>query len=153
QDSRDRMAGYRYAMEEAGLGAQATVVEATGSTVQAGEAAFSAFLGASRPTAVFACNDPLAIGVVRAARAAGWRVPDDLSVVGFDGTLLAEVCDPPLATVVQPIEEMGKTAVALLHERLTCETTTPRKVVVQPLLREAASASVPSDVHRTEEGV
>jgi DNA-binding LacI/PurR family transcriptional regulator len=67
------------------------------------------------PTAVLVMSDALAAGVVRGAFEAGLRVPDDLSVVGFDGVPSAELTDPPLTTVAQPIEHKGElTARALL---------------------------------------
>ncbi len=72
---------------------------------------------AARPTAVFAGNDEMAVGVYQAARRAGFRVPEDLSIVGFDDTPMASRIWPPLTTVRLPIREMGKAAAALLiHE-------------------------------------
>jgi LacI family transcriptional regulator len=62
------------------------------------------------PTAVFAASDQIALGAVHAARAHGLRVPDDLSVVGFDDTQVASVTSPPLTTVRQPLREMGMVA-------------------------------------------
>ncbi len=66
------------------------------------------------PTAIFAFNDMLAIGVLQAARQRGIRVPEDLSVVGFDDTFEASIVTPTLTTVRQPLAEMGRMAVALL---------------------------------------
>ena len=66
------------------------------------------------PTAIFAFNDNIAIGALRAARARGLRVPEDLSVVGFDDIEHAEIVTPTLTTVRQPLAEMGRTAVSLL---------------------------------------
>ena len=63
-----------------------------------------------RPTAVFAASDEVAAGVIEAARARGLRVPEDLSVVGFDDTELARYGSPPLTTVRQPLREMGAVA-------------------------------------------
>jgi len=63
------------------------------------------------PTAVFAGNDEQALGVVEAARTRGLRIPEDLSVVGFDDTQLARMASPPLTTVRQPLREMGAVAV------------------------------------------
>jgi len=66
------------------------------------------------PTAIFAFNDNLAIGAVQAAQARGLRVPEDLSVVGFDDVEPATIVTPALTTVRQPLAEMGRTAVSLL---------------------------------------
>jgi LacI family transcriptional regulator len=63
------------------------------------------------PTAVFAGSDETALGVIEAARARGLRVPEDLSVVGFDDTPVARLAAPPLTTVRQPLREMGAVAV------------------------------------------
>jgi LacI family transcriptional regulator len=62
------------------------------------------------PTAVFAGNDEIALGVIETARTRGMRVPEDLSVVGFDDTRLARMASPPLTTVRQPLREMGGVA-------------------------------------------
>ena len=66
------------------------------------------------PTAVFAFNDNMAIGALRAARARGLRVPADLSVVGFDDSEQATTATPALTTVRQPVDAMGRIAVSLL---------------------------------------
>ena len=70
------------------------------------------------PTAIFAFNDNQAVGVMRAARARGLSIPDDLSVVGFDDSELAEIVVPGLTTVRQPLAEMGRMAVSLLMRLL-----------------------------------
>jgi LacI family transcriptional regulator len=62
------------------------------------------------PTAIFAANDEMALGVLEAARTRGLRVPEDLSVVGFDDTEVARVAAPPLTTVAQPLRRMGGVA-------------------------------------------
>ena len=67
-----------------------------------------------RPTAIFACNDEMAVSVLQEARARGIRVPEDLSVVGFDDTMVAQIAAPALTTVHQPLEEVGRMAVNLL---------------------------------------
>jgi LacI family transcriptional regulator len=70
------------------------------------------------PTAVFAFNDLIAIGVMRAARLRGVRIPEELSVVGFDDTFEASIVTPALTTVRQPLAEMGRMAVNLLLRQL-----------------------------------
>jgi LacI family transcriptional regulator len=66
------------------------------------------------PTAIFASSDLQAVGVLRAAHELGLRVPEDLAVIGFDGTKESEYCWPPLTVVAQPIQEMARTAVQLV---------------------------------------
>ncbi|MFV2084853.1 substrate-binding domain-containing protein [Micromonospora sp. LOL_021] len=106
--------GYRSAIDAAGLAAQVDLVVHAGLNREDGEAAAQELLRRpDRPTAVFACNDLQALGVYRAARKAGLRVPTDLSVVGFDDLPVADLVDPPLTTVHQPLIEMAATATEL----------------------------------------
>jgi len=112
-----RMEGYQAAI--AGAGAPAPECVMAGISVEAGARAFHQLLeGARRPTAVLAMSDMAAIGVMSAARASGLRVPDDLSVVGFDDLPMAAWTNPPLTTVHQPIVEKGRLAARLLIERM-----------------------------------
>jgi len=69
---------------------------------------------ADRPTAIFAFNDNTAIGALRVARERGIRVPEDLSIVGFDDSEQSAIVTPALTTVRQPLAEMGRMAVSLL---------------------------------------
>ncbi len=75
-----------------------------------------------RPTAVFAASDATALGVVEAARRRGLRVPDDLSVVGFDDTVLATLATPALTVVRQPLPDMGRVALRTLLRLIAGET-------------------------------
>lgn len=135
--SAERRRGFATVLEKAGL--EPVVVEADGSDLQAGFRASQGLLSLKpRPTAVFCANDMLAIGVLQAAAATGVRVPEELSVVGFDGTALAQIASPPLTTVVQPMREMGRAAVQLLIESLQ-NGGTPRRVVLDPHLRQGGS--------------
>ena len=70
-----------------------------------------------RPTAIFAGNDEMAVGVYVAARKAGLRIPEDLSIVGFDDTPISARIWPPLTTVRSPIREVGRAAADLLLKR------------------------------------
>lgn len=109
-----RTAGFTSAMAGAGLPVDpALVVEAQASR-EGGYAAGRALLALDDPpTAVFASNDLQAIGVYQAAREAGMRVPEDLSVVGFDDVPVAAWVDPPLTTVHQPLTQMAVAATEL----------------------------------------
>ncbi|MFB9750101.1 LacI family DNA-binding transcriptional regulator [Paenibacillus hodogayensis] len=94
-----------------------------------------------RPTALFCCNDLLAIGALQAAKELGVKVPRDLSIVGFDNTILATVTDPPLTSVSQPTESMGKLAVDLIIEQLKTKVgSTPRRVLSPELCIRGSSA-------------
>ncbi len=70
------------------------------------------------PTAVFCHNDVMAIGAMQQAKRLGMRVPQDISIVGFDDIQFAEYCDPPLTTVSQPRYEIGRQAMLMLLELL-----------------------------------
>jgi LacI family repressor for deo operon, udp, cdd, tsx, nupC, and nupG len=69
---------------------------------------------AERPTALFCENDEMAIGALKRIRQAGLRVPEDISLVGFDDIPMAAYCDPPLTTISQPAESFGEKAVEML---------------------------------------
>ncbi len=115
--SRARLDGYRGALERAGLLLDEQLVRPGDFRVKAGyEQARALFDLEDRPTAIFAGSDLSALGVLRAAREAGLRVPEDLSVVGFDDIPLAEWSTPSLTTVRQPLTEMAAVAVRILLE-------------------------------------
>jgi DNA-binding LacI/PurR family transcriptional regulator len=118
---RQRLAGYRDALIEAGIEPRAEwLIELDSLDYDAGEraAAQLASLGDARPTAAFAVSDTLAIGVMNGFRGAGFSVPDDVAVVGFDDIAVAAHVDPPLTTVSQPMQLLGETAADLLLKRL-----------------------------------
>ncbi|HEY7595564.1 MAG TPA: LacI family DNA-binding transcriptional regulator [Actinophytocola sp.] len=106
-----RMHGYRAAMEAEKAPVPRTYVRHGEFTFETGQLGAAALLDlAEPPTAVFTGNDEIALGVIETARTRGLRVPEDLSVVGFDDTLLARMASPPLTTVRQPLREMGGVA-------------------------------------------
>jgi DNA-binding LacI/PurR family transcriptional regulator len=110
-----RLAGYRAAFAAAGADIPDDRVVAGRASIEGGASAFHrAWALGLRPTAVLAMSDVMAIGVMSAARELGLRIPDDLSVVGFDDIDLAAHVDPPLTTVHQPIRQKGADAVRLL---------------------------------------
>jgi LacI family transcriptional regulator len=115
----DRRRGYRAALAAAGiLPDPALEVEAEPEIAPGREAAHHLLDLPDPPTAIFGFNDNIAIGVIQAARARGLRVPDDLSIVGFDDVEHATIVTPALTTVRQPLAEMGRTAVSLLNRLL-----------------------------------
>jgi len=108
--SQARLHGYRAALEAAAVEVPKAYVRNGGSHYEDGVAGAAVLLNRERPTAVFAATDELAAGAIEAARARGMRVPEDLSVVGFNDTEIARFLSPPLTTVRQPLREMGRIA-------------------------------------------
>ncbi|WP_424533364.1 LacI family DNA-binding transcriptional regulator [Sphaerisporangium viridialbum] len=107
-----RLHGYRAAMEAAGAPVPPSYVRTRHFHYQDGVAGGAALFDLIEPpTAIFAGCDEIALGVLEAARARGLRVPEDLSIVGFDDTQIARMGSPPLTTVRQPLRKMGGVAV------------------------------------------
>jgi LacI family transcriptional regulator len=86
------------------------------------------------PTAVIGINDLVAIGAIRAIKAAGLKVPQDISVTGFDGTYISELVDPQLTTVYQNYEEIGKVAVETIMGVIADEKVPKEKIIKTKLL-------------------
>jgi LacI family transcriptional regulator len=133
-----RVAGWRRALEEAGV-EPAAVLHGDFHPAAGASAARALLAGRRPPTAVFACNDLMAIGVLRAAAALGRRVPGDLAVVGYDDIELSAYVTPPLTTVAQPKRELGREAVRLLLERIASPRQAARRAVLPVELRVRAS--------------
>ncbi|PZG08494.1 LacI family DNA-binding transcriptional regulator [Nonomuraea aridisoli] len=106
-----RLHGYRAAMESEGAPVLPGYVRSGHFRYHDGVEGGAAVLDLPRPpTAIFAGSDEMAVGIMEAARARGLRIPEDLSIVGFDDTQIAQVTSPPLTTVRQPLREMGGVA-------------------------------------------
>ena len=117
--TKDREYGYRAAMKQAGLPiAEGWVVEGQLTIAGARKATRELINNNRRPTAIFCANDEMAIGCLHEAKSAGLRVPDDISVIGFDDIRYAEVTDPPLTTISQPAEEIGERVMYRLCRRI-----------------------------------
>ena len=115
ESSRLRAAGYRDALTRAGIAVdEDLIVEGGYSHAESAQAAVRLFDMPHPPSAIFAANDISAKEVLAVAHARGIRVPEDLSVVGFDDIPSAIATDPPLTTVRQPLTDMGRAAVDLL---------------------------------------
>ncbi|MDH6169495.1 LacI family transcriptional regulator [Variovorax boronicumulans] len=141
--SEQRIEGWRMALAENGAVPNAdALLWRGGFTSQGGYEAMHAILRTEQPpSAVFVCNDLMAIGALRAAHESGVRVPDELSIVGFDDIELSAYTSPPLTTVAQPKERIGALAVDMLLERVGGKRRDARKVVLQPELRVRASTA------------
>jgi LacI family transcriptional regulator len=109
--ARERLHGYREALESAGIEVDPTLTGSGRFAAETGAALTATMLDLDEPpTAVFAASDSIAVGVIRVARQRGLEVPGDLSVVGFDDTYNAKWVEPPLTTVKQPLRQMGRVA-------------------------------------------
>ena len=108
---RERRAGFEEAMASAGLEVDEALVRPGSYTFESGVSAGQALVELeNRPTAIFACNDEMAIGAMIAARRSGLLIPEDVSIVGFDDTPLSSHVWPSLTTVRWPIVDMARTA-------------------------------------------
>lgn len=145
--SQDRLRGFLAEVRKDGRGTVQEIV-AEGFGLEAGYQALADGMDKSRPpTAIFATTDMLALGVLRVL--ADWRlkVPEEVSVVGYDGTLLGALASPPLTTIRQPLEEMVRTAVATLLELIADPDRLPRKVVLPPALVLRQSTRTKNQAH------
>ena len=113
--SRDRIAGYRAALEDAGVEVDSTLIRPGGFVMETGYEQTCALLDLPEPhTAIFAGSDVQAMGAYSALRARGLSVPHDISIIGFDDVPLASIVTPALTTIRQPLVEMGRVATTML---------------------------------------
>lgn len=127
---RRKLAALAAEADRAGIEAQ---VENALFSIEGGHAAGSRLIDAG-VTGIICGSDQLALGAVRAARRAGKAVPEDLSVVGFDDSALMTCTAPPLTTVRQPIEAMGRAVVAMLVNQIDGVPVSPDELLFEPEL-------------------
>jgi LacI family transcriptional regulator len=143
QGTKRRLAGYQRALTTARLGKTAKVIEA-GYSTENGRNALRAWMsrnaGGTMPTALFCANDAVALGCMEVLSQAGLRVPEDISVVGFDDTLAARTSTPQLTTLRQPLRQMGARAVELLIKPETAPQTKGELIIfpTQAIIRASA---------------
>ncbi len=122
--SQDRAEGYRRALSEAGIAFDESMVIEGDWSATSGQDALLSFIEQGRvPTAVFAQNDRMAMGVLRAARDANIKVPTQLAVIGVDDMPLSSYFDPPLTTMRQDIPRIGREATRMLLDMIQKKTT------------------------------
>ncbi|CAL9398694.1 substrate-binding domain-containing protein [Streptomyces sp. Tu 3180] len=138
-----RIAGYRSALAAAGVRHRAEYVRHTGSGETAARRMRELLDLPEPPTAVFVCSDRMALGVYEALAERGLRVPDDLSVVGFDDLPEARWLAPPLTTVRQPRAEMAATALHLLLRMMDGHRPESTRTELSTRLVERASTAPP----------
>lgn len=141
----ERRRGYTDAMVRAGLDPDAQVHLSGAFSEDFGVGALSHILAASSsPTAVFAASDTIALGIMLGAKNLGVRVPDDLSIAGFDDTPGAGYVTPRLTTVRTPVDRMAASALTLLVERIDHGSTAVQRVVTPVALVVGESTAPPA---------
>ncbi len=127
----DRLEGYKEALAEAGIPFEKDLIAEGDFTMWSGlNAAFQFCNMKVRPTAVFSMNDEMAIGAMQTLKNQGIRIPEDMSVTGFDDIAYSKYSDPSLTTISQPAEEMGKMAMDMLLKVIEGEPLSQRECVL-----------------------
>jgi LacI family transcriptional regulator len=140
--NQDRLDGYKSALQAAGLGFESRHTMTGYFTEESGAAGMARVLEADpKIDAVFAANDLMAFGAMRALRIAGRRIPDDVAVVGFDDIPASAVTHPPLTTVHQPLYEMGRMAAGMVMAAVRGEPIQGRVELPTSLVVRASTVS------------
>lgn len=150
-DAGERWEGFLAAHRRAGLSPAMEPVVCAFREAEGRRAAARLFASTSRPTAVVAANDEIALGALDAARAAGIRVPDALAITGWDDIPMTRHVSPALTSVRQPMVDLGRRAAALLDERITTNRTEPRHEVLPTELVVRSSCGCNPPPNRKEE--
>lgn len=142
-NARDRLKGFRRALKECNILIPAEFVQESSFDRKGGYAAAMKLLTMeTRPSAIFAQNDLMAMGVLQAIREVGLKCPEDISLFGFDGLDVMELIDPPLSSVQQPGYQLGELGVQLLVNRVNDpETECSHRVLPTELLLRASVAA------------
>lgn len=144
----ERLRGFKRALAEAKIPIEPDYIQEAGFERNSGYQAAKRLLRMlPRPTAIFACNDLMALGVLLAAKELGLHCPDDLSVVGFDNLEFSELTAPALTTVNQPGYQLGTTAARVLLGRIAGTPQPRQNIVLATELKIRNSAAPPSTPH------
>jgi LacI family transcriptional regulator len=146
ESARLREQGYRRALAAAGIERDPALIRVGGyEPASATEPARRMLEAPDRPTAVFAANDVSAIETMSVARSLGLKVPDDLSVIGFDNVPESALCEPPLTTIDQSIQQMGFDAVGLLIQLIEGSPVSQTQITLPTRLVVRQSCRPPTD--------
>jgi len=129
--SRNRIRGYRQALDKFSVPYTEDYIIETGFLMEEGQAVMEQLLADDNiPDAIFAANDPTAIGAMKAIKKAGLKIPDDIALVGFSESKMADVVDPALSSVSQPTFEIGRITAELLLRQINSEGFAAPQTVV-----------------------
>lgn len=127
----ERLAGYRLGLEQSGLHYDRKLVRSGGSRIDPASRAVQGMLSVvDPPTAVVPGNNAMTVGVLRGLRSIGAQVPNDVAIAAFDDLALADLLNPPLTAMAQPIERMGDLAARLLFKRIAGFDGPPARIVL-----------------------
>ncbi|MDO9546105.1 MAG: LacI family DNA-binding transcriptional regulator [Pelolinea sp.] len=136
----ERVEGYKDSLREHGLIVDEKMILTGNFDVASGlQCANNFFEMDERPTAIFACNDQMAVGVIQSAAAHNLKVPDDISLVGFDDINLSRYTVPPLTTISQPLHEIGEQALNCMIEKIKDPNKSPKTITLNLRLAERQS--------------
>jgi DNA-binding LacI/PurR family transcriptional regulator len=142
--SRRKLAAFEATSSRNGGDPAVELVERTRFSLEGGHAAATKLI-ARGATGIICASDPLALGAIRAARRAGLKVPDDLSVVGYDDSAFMSCTDPPLTTVRQPIEAIGRAAVDMLAGQIEGSDVSAEELFFEPeIVARGSTANAPA---------
>jgi len=139
-----RLRGYKKALQDHGIELDESLIVEGEQSSKTAESAVRQFLAqALPPTVIFTTSDLVAIAILRAVQKSSLKVPEDISVMGFDDISLASLVSPSLTTIAQPIQEMGREAFKLLVERIERKNSPKRKIILDTKLVVRESTAKP----------
>lgn len=133
--SKDRLKGFHQAMASKNLMVEPVLVQEGDFTFESGFNLMMKFFALGQlPTAIFAANDEMAMGVINAVKSKGLRVPEDVSVIGFDDLKFSSIFEPTLTTISQPAYEIGEHAMELLMKQINKEEGIQEQIILEDRL-------------------
>ncbi|MGC3980453.1 MAG: LacI family DNA-binding transcriptional regulator [Steroidobacteraceae bacterium] len=144
----DRKHGYDLALKKAGLKIDPDLTMSGNFSIESGLSATEQLIASKlKFSAIFCCNDEMAIGAIGALKAHGLRIPQDVSVIGFDDIRFARYCDPALTTVAQPKLQLGREATGMLLDILVNgHTTVVKKILPTDLIVRDSTGKCPASL-------
>ncbi len=145
-NAQDRFEGYKAAFLKAGEEIDDDLVKEGKFSEDSGSFAMGNILsGEKQPTAVLCANDLIAIGAIRAIKEKGLKIPEDISIIGFDDLIISSYLTPPLTTVRQPLFHLGKEAVVTLMSMIRGEKENYQEIEIETRLIKRESAGPPKN--------